>query len=149
MVTWYVRWGIGVGLVIQMYPSIPKRRSAKALEHLDKLNNQDLSDVYRNLSSSRYSYFSSRFVYLYRSNRAFAFANLKVKYSDINVHSNQKQVGKARTNIMTSIGDNIILNLQRDIMFYSFCFCLENLNSNFIKILMQSQNFRMSFVSIQ
>lgn len=90
VVTWYGRWGMEVRLVIQMYLSIPKRRSAKALEHLHKLNNQDLSDVYRNLSSSRYSCFSSRFLYLYRSNRAFAFANLKVKYSDINVHSNQK-----------------------------------------------------------
>lgn len=49
VLTWYGRWGIGVRLVIQMYHTIPKRRSAKALEHLHKLNNQDLSNVYRNL----------------------------------------------------------------------------------------------------
>lgn len=90
----YLVWFFGnrskIGHSNVAYLSIPKRRSAKGLEHLHKLNNQDLSDVYRTLSSSRYSYLSSRFVYLYRSNRAFAFANLRVRYSAINVHSNQK-----------------------------------------------------------
>lgn len=125
-----------------MYLSVPKRRSAKALEHLHKLNNQDLSDVYRNLSSSRYSYFSSRFVYLYRSNRAFAFANhLKVKYSDINVHSNQKLWSRSirLEQILCQALVNIILNLRRDSMFYSFRLHYMNPNSNLIKILMQSQ----------